>query len=290
MMISPDAAITASVFDNAPLFRSVSVISGVNLLGLAISLATGSHLHLDLIGTNAFTFAALPSLLQKGVVSRVRASSLAVVVWGVKLSSFLFFRALRVKTDVRLDETLSSTGGTVGFWVISALWGILCSLPHTLGTTSSSPGSNQCTIAGTAVYAVGLIIETLADCQKWTFKQENPGQFCNAGLWSISQHPNFFGNLLLWAGIFIINAPALVGPLPPPQNVNVGILGYVMSCKRLVIAMLSPLFMWTLFYGQASGSITDSVNMATAKYGNDPAYMEYIKNVPLIIPNFFSKK
>jgi hypothetical protein len=44
--------------------------------------------------------------------TRVTVSSAAVCIWGVKLAGFLFFRALKVKTDGRLDDTLSTTSGT----------------------------------------------------------------------------------------------------------------------------------------------------------------------------------
>mmetsp|Transcript_9186 Transcript_9186/g.13358 ORF Transcript_9186/g.13358 Transcript_9186/m.13358 type:complete len:141 (-) Transcript_9186:152-574(-) len=137
-----------------------------------------------------------------------------------------------------------------------------------------------------AMYVVGLLTESLADYQKWVFKAENPGKFCDVGLWSISQHPNFFGNLVLWAGIFVVNAPALIAPV----SAGSGILSSILDYKRVGIALLSPLFMWTLFSGQASGSITDAVEMANAKYGNDPAYTKYIETVPLIVPSIIKEQ
>jgi len=71
-------------------------------------------------------------------------------------------------------------------------------------------------LTGGAIYLAGLTIETVADAQKWFFKQDSSkvGQFCNIGLWCYSQHPNWFGNLLLWGGILIINLPSLIEPLP----------------------------------------------------------------------------
>ena len=53
----------------------------------------------------------------------------------------------------------------------------------------------------------------------------------------------------------------------------------------LSLALLSPLFMWTLFSGQANGDITPSVELAQQKYGSDPNYIQYINTVPKIIPN-----
>ena len=101
------------IFDNAPFTQSSLIILGANAVGFFISLLTGSHLHLDLLGTGAFALASLPTLLSSHCTSmRVTLSSAAVVTWGTKLASFLFFRALKVKTDTRLDDTLSTVSGT----------------------------------------------------------------------------------------------------------------------------------------------------------------------------------
>jgi steroid 5-alpha reductase family enzyme len=175
------------------------------------------------------------------------------------------------------------------FWIISLVWGIFASLPHTLGATSSAPGTPLTTQLGIFLYAIGLTFETLADVQKWNFKQNNPsGAFCNVGVWSLSQHPNWFGNLALWSGIFLLNAPALIENLGP----NASFLQKVWGARRMFAAALSPLFLWALFSGQANGSMTNALELATTKYGDDPIYQEYIAKVPLIIPNplkWFSK-
>lgn len=99
-----------TVFNNAPLVQSSVIYVALNALGFLISVFTGSHLHLDLIGTGAFTVASIPSLLSS-TCSRITLSAASVTIWGTKLAGFLFFRALKLKTDSRLEETLSSTSG-----------------------------------------------------------------------------------------------------------------------------------------------------------------------------------
>lgn len=282
-----------TAFDSTPLWQSVGVISGVNGLGFVISLLTGSHLHLDLLGTGAFALAAATPLFvgitKASALLRVKTSCAAVMLWGTKLAGFLFFRALRVKHDARLDGTLSTVSGTVGFWVLSLLWGVLCSLPHALGTTSDNPGLTSTTVVGTTMFAIGFIIETVADLQKWSFKNSAaaaPDQFCNVGLWSVSQHPNYFGNFLLWTGILILNAPALIEM--PGEKAK--LLQNIWGARRLFLALLSPLFMWALFYGQANGTVTNAVEAAMTRYGNNPDYADYVENVPLIVPRLFGKR
>lgn len=279
--VNPELVVNS--FSNSPFVLSSIIYAMTNVLGFVISIFTGSHLHLDLLGTGAFTLASLPNILAPSS-TRVLISSSAVGIWGAKLASFLFFRALKVKTDVRLEDTLSTTGGTTSFWFISLLWGVICSLPHTLGSTSSIEGSPVTLTIGVIVYMLGLLTETKADFQKWSFKENNPGKFCNEGLWSISQHPNFFGNLLIWSGIYIMNVDSLIQPM----GEDGGIISQVWGTRRAWIALLSPLFMWTLFYGQSSGAITNTLELASKKYGSDASYQSYIKNVPLIIPSVLS--
>lgn len=154
---------------------------------------------------------------------------------------------------------------------------------------SSAPGTPLTTQLGMLLYAVGLTFETLADITKYQFKKSHPGQFCNVGVWSLSQHPNWFGNLALWSGIFLLNAPALI----EPSKGGATIWNRVWSARRLLVAVASPLFLWALFSGQANGSISSTLEMANKKYGSDSSYQEYVKNVPLIIPNplqWFTKK
>lgn len=275
-------------FQNGPFWQSAAIFTAVNALGWIISLLTGSHLHLDLLGSGAFALAGLPSLVGKSISdigsSRTQLSGAMMTLWGAKLAGFLFFRALKTGHDGRLDDLLSSASGATSFWFVSLLWGLLCSLPHALGTTSSAAGAPMTTRIGAVLYAIGITFETLADLQKWNFKQLHPKEFCNVGVWSLSQHPNWFGNLLLWSGIFLINAPALLEHAPSSGDPS-SFLQRIWGAKRLLIALLSPLFLWSLFSGQAKGSITPALELANKKYGNDPNYQKYISEVPLIFPN-----
>jgi steroid 5-alpha reductase family enzyme len=265
-----------------PFLKSTLICFVCNAVGFLISLTTGSHVHLDLIGTGAFALAALPNIAS--TIPHIQISSWAQGIWATKLASFLFFRATQVGHDKRLEEMLLTTKGTFGFWAITLVWQVLCSLPYTMGISSSTYMASPLVLkAGAMLYGVGLLIETFADGQKYFFKQAHPGQFTNVGLWSISQHPNFFGNLVLWAGIFVMNAPAMIDPLPK----NVSLWKRIWACRRLVVSLLGPWFMWTLFSGQAKGTLSKTMELASSKYGNDPAYRKYIEQVPLIIPKLF---
>lgn len=276
------------MFDNGP-FRQAQYIFGfANALGLIISLITKSHYHLDLIGTGAFGLVAFSTLSSSSSsnlqCTRIQWSSIAVLLWAVKLATFLFVRAIQMKKDARLTDTLSTPSGTILFWMASWIWGVVCSLPHTLGTTSSASGNPTSLTTGTILYVLGFVMETTSDLQKMFFKlqqSKNGGQlFCNIGLWRLSQHPNFFGNVLVWTGIFIMNAPALLVDTTESKHV-------LYRYQRVFLALLSPMAMYALFYGQATGRIGNAVTMAQTKYGNTPGYTDYITNTPLIVPNLW---
>ena len=211
-----------------PLVASAGVFGALNLLGLAISqLNPTFQYHLDLLGTGSFAVAAF---FIHGASTSSLVSAAAVGLWATKLASFLLFRVLMVKTDLRLEETLSSSSGRIGFWLISFLWGVLVSLPHTLasgvaaapaaaeveqGVTAAATsgfsllGLGPVQLAGVALFLMGFFLETAADLQKWFFKGDpsNKGKFCDVGVWRLSQHPNWAGKLLIWSGIFVLNAP-----------------------------------------------------------------------------------
>ena len=217
------------VMSIGPVGKGAVILGAANTLGFAISATTGVHYHLDLIGTGAFAVAAAAT---RGSGLTQGLSAAAVSIWSVKLASFLFYRVLQTKRDARLEGILSTTSGAFGFWAISFLWGWVVSLPHTVAAgvpLAVRPAFGPLHVAGIALFASGLTVETAADVQKWLFKQDpaNKGLFCDVGLWKLSQHPNWVGNLLLWTGVLVLNAPTLLAPVTGRGSYTVHVLSYL---------------------------------------------------------------
>ena len=276
----PGGAGAAVAVTPSPLATSAAVLGLANAVGFAISAYSSSHLHLDLIGTGAF---ALTALATWGGEARQRASAVGMAIWATKLSSFLFYRALEVKHDARLTSTLSTTSGAFGFWAISFVWGWVVSLPHTIAAGVPLAGrprfGQPADVAGIALFALGLFVESLADYQKWRFKHEaaNRGHFCDVGVWQISQHPNWLGNWLLWCGMCLLNAPTLLADSPAGA-------GWLRRYGRLAAAAASPVFLLALFYAQATDTLANTAELARNKYGHQTRFQQYEASTPLVLP------
>jgi steroid 5-alpha reductase family enzyme len=119
-------------------------------------------------------------------------------------------------------------------------------------------------IVGALLWLTGLVIEAVADAQKSRFrgKDENRGRFVSTGLWHYSRHPNYFGEILLWWGVFFYAVPFLDG--------------------AAFAVVIGPIFI-TLLLLFISG-IPLLERSAEEKYGHDPAYRDYKRRTSILIP------
>ncbi|XP_020105104.1 uncharacterized protein LOC109721744 isoform X2 [Ananas comosus] len=116
--------------------------------------------------------------------------------------------------DRRFDEMRKNLGKLAAFWLFQAVWVWTVSLPLTIVNASDrNPSVKPQDIIGWIMWFVGISIEAAADQQKLNFKNSpaNKGKWCNVGLWKYTRHPNYFGEILLWWGIFVGSTPVLDG-------------------------------------------------------------------------------
>ena len=160
----------------------------------------------------SLTFALLAVVLQftggRHPVQLV--ASLLVVVWAVRLGTYLFRRILRMKVDHRFDEMRDKPLRFARFWLLQAIAVAVIMLPISyLLDRSDAPGFGAWALAGAFVWLGGLLIEAAADAQKSAFKAKhaNRGRIITTGLWRYSRHPNYFGEILVWWGLFALRRP-----------------------------------------------------------------------------------
>jgi len=163
------------------------------------------------------------------------------VIWGVRLSLYLARRNLGHGQDPRYSamqrraekQGLSEAGWRKrAFFTIFLGQGILIMLvsaPIWIGMAQSSfAGHNSLAvattigplaIAGTFVWFLGFSFEAIGDWQLKRFLKKNKaydGPYENKpvlskGLWKYTRHPNYFGNALIWWGIFLVACQAPMG-------------------------------------------------------------------------------
>jgi steroid 5-alpha reductase family enzyme len=168
-----------------------------------------------LLKTDAFTdityslsFVVLTTLLFLTSNSRSPVQMLtaaAVILWGIRLGGYLFYRILHIKVDHRFDDKRDSFVKFGSFWLLQAIsvWVILLPVYGILGATGERALSLATLIPGAVAFLAGLALETVADAQKYAFKSrpESKGEFMARGVWRYSRHPNYFGEMLVWWGI-----------------------------------------------------------------------------------------
>ena len=144
------------------------------------------------------------------------------------------------------------------------MWVSFCSI---CAITAISSGNgvqlNPLFYIGAVTFLVGFILEIVADNQKTAFRKDpkNKDEFINTGLWARSQHPNYVGEITLWAGIALISFSSLEG------------WGY--------ISLISPIFTyWLLVFVSGIPQLEES---GEKKWGHLKDYQDYTKNTPKLI-------
>lgn len=194
---------------------------------------------------------------------------LIVLGWGTRLSIHILLRNLGKPEDFRYANWRKEWGKkapVMAFFKVFMLQGLvmlIVSLPLIFAFISDQNKPSLLNVAGYIVFGFGFIFEAIADYQLTSFKKkaENKGKIITHGLWKLSRHPNYFGEALLWWGIYLSAAGG----------------GYE------YISIISPVLI-SLLLRFGSG-----VPMLEEKYRQNPAFVEYAKKTSVFVP-FLGKK
>ena len=228
--------------------------------------------YFDLIGSISyisivlFTFLALNNLDDRSILI-----GLLIMVWAVRLGSFLFIRVKRDGKDNRFTVMKTKFWWFLFTWTIGGLWVFITMAAGLAAMTSAKVVPlGWFALIGIVLWLEGFLVEVVADHQKTRFrsKKENQGRFINEGLWSFSRHPNYYGEITLWLGIAFIAFPVLQG------------------WQKLTL--ISPIFVYILLT-RISG-ITMLERRADKKWRDDPEYQRYKETTSSLIPMFKRKK
>ena len=195
-----------------------------------------------------------------------------VGVWAARLGAFLFHRILRDGVDHRFDKARTRPSTLLIFWTLQGVWVAMNLLPTALALENSPEKTSELSTmhyVGWGVFALGFLIEAISDHQKLVFKSNsaNKGKFITSGLWAVSRHPNYLGEIMCWSGLCLSALPQING------------------AYRFVSA-LGPLMTIGLLTGLSGIPLLEKA--ADKRWGDIPAYQEYKKNTPVLIPSWAS--
>ena len=273
-------AIAASVdgvfLSGIPIILLCAIVSFLTHWMIAApSLITSSEKYFDFTGmvaTLLVVLTAIFALLSSGAEASIRSVFVAsfVSVWTLRLGIFLYKRIVKAGEDSRFRDIKKSIPKFLMTWTLSALWVFLTTVNAiTLIALNPLEPIGIFFIMGALLWLLGFGFEVIADRQKKYFSEQpkNEGRFITQGLWSVSRHPNYFGEIILWAGIAIISLPFLSG--------------------WQYVTLVSPVFVFLLLT-RISG-LPFLEDKAEKKWGEDKDYIEYKKRTPILVP-FFGKK
>lgn len=190
-----------------------------------------------------------------------------VITWGLRLSIHIYSRNKNKEEDFRYKQWRAEWGDTF-YWrsylqvyLLQAFFLGIIITPVVWVAIAASNVWTVFTYSGMLVWMIGWIYQTIADYQlrQFVLHRKVPGAIMKEGLWKYSRHPNYFGEILMWWGIFLM-ATSVPG-------------GWW--------TIISPLTI-TFLLTRVSG-----VPMLEKKYANNTSFQAYKKSTPALFPKFW---
>lgn len=244
------------------------LVFAVQWLGFIHAWLNHTERYYDLIGSLSYIAIVLVAVTlgpETSVAQIIIAG--AVIIWALRLGSFLFLRIRDVGEDQRFRHIKTSAPRFLFAWTLQGAWIAITSVAAVAVLTSpSGTGIDVVFGAGLLLWIAGFVIEVVADAQKSTFRK-NPAyqdMFISSGLWRYCRHPNYLGEIALWVGVAVMAMP------------------FISDWQWVV--MLSPLFVFLLLT-RVSG-IPALALRGQKRWGDNPDYQQYVRDTPLLLPRF----
>ncbi|MFK5689073.1 DUF1295 domain-containing protein [Ornithinimicrobium sp. LYQ92] len=220
----------------------------------------------DLTGSLTFgLLTVLALVLAQDRDARAWVLGAMVLLWALRLGSFLFRRILASGSDGRFDELKQSWSRFLLVWSTQALW-VVFTAGAALTAITSQERLPLGWLAGVGIglWVLGFALEATADAQKAAFRADpaNQGRFISTGVWAWSRHPNYVGEILLWLGVALVALPVLSG--------------------WQYLTLLSPVLIY-LQLRFASG-VPPLERRADARWGGQQDYEAYKRSTPVLLP------
>ena len=260
---------TLEVFDISIVYYLWVWIFAIQIIVFIPSFIFRTEHYYDLTGGITYISTMVIALVLKNNYQSIDLISLLlgsmVIIWATRLSLFLFLRVKKSGEDVRFKKIKYSFSWFLMTFMLQGLWVFMCVFPALIVLSSFNSGLNNYAIVGSAIWLFGFIFEIVADYQKSYFNKFNKGKFISSGLWSMSRHPNYFGEFMLWLGITIAS------------------IGYIDNYKYIVF--LTPIFVYLLLTRVSGVNLLEEIG--DKRWSNNKDYKDYKKNTPIFFPKIF---
>lgn len=193
--------------------------------------------------------------------------TILVVLWGGRLAYYLAKRNLGKPEDYRYVKMRQNWGqhwprlkAFVNVYLLQGTLMYIIAIPIIWVHVNSGAGVGLWDMLGAVVWIVGFVFESVGDRQLKEFKSQpqNKGRIMKEGLWRYTRHPNYFGESLMWWGIYLVTV-SVPG-------------GWAMFFSPLLITLL------LLF--------VSGVPLLEKRYRGNPEYERYAQETSIFIPWF----
>jgi steroid 5-alpha reductase family enzyme len=186
-------------------------------------------------------------------------------IWGLRLGGHVFARNVGQGEDKRYASLLRRNRGSLATFVLRyiywaqgrAMWFV--SLPLQVAMYSRAPLSAVDWLGG-AVWAVGFGFETVGDLQLRRFRADpaNAGRVLDRGLWRYTRHPNYFGDSVVWFGLWLLACSQWLG----------------------VLTVVAPIYMTNMLVRHTGKKLLEK-HLARSK---GAAYADYVRRTSGFVP------
>jgi steroid 5-alpha reductase family enzyme len=201
---------------------------------------------------------------------RVLLISFMVAFWGFRLAYHIGRRFLKSNEEDKRYQNMRTSWKSFSIlnsWLrVFMLQGVtLLLVASSLIVVTSFDNSDPILInfLGIIIWAFGLSFEIIGDQQlkKFISQEENKGKIMTSGLWKYTRHPNYFGEAVLWWGLWLVT----------------------WGVDYFYLGLIGPITI-TLLLRFVSG-----VPLAEARYKENLEFQEYAAKTPPMLPNFLIK-
>ncbi|MFM6970824.1 MAG: DUF1295 domain-containing protein [Sediminibacterium sp.] len=205
-----------------------------------------------------FLFVTQTPILQSSIVY------LLTVIWGIRLAIHIGLRSKGKPEDFRYKKWREDWGKNFALrsylqvYLLQGFFMWIISVPIIVVSMAKNQAITPFLLFGSIIWLIGFAFESIGDYQLMLFikQKQNKSDIMQTGLWKYTRHPNYFGEVLVWWGIFIIVFPLQHG----------------------IWAIISPITIsYLLLY-------VSGIPMLEAKYKDNVAFQDYKKRTSAFFP------